>query len=102
KELTGNFGVDVVLDVSAGSIEPLVQAVEIVRPAGRIVLAGLKNRKTLEGLVADKLILKEITLEGVLSSSWGAFDKAISLLGRYENELVRLCTHAYGINDAEK
>ena len=102
KDLTGNFGVDVVLDVSAGAIEPLVQAVEIVRPGGRIVLAGLKHRRTLEGLVADKLILKEITLEGVLSSSWSAFDHAIALLGRHESELARLCTHAYGIDDAEK
>jgi alcohol dehydrogenase len=102
KELTGNFGVDVVLDVSAGAIEPLVQAVEIVRPGGRIVLAGLKKGRTLEGLVADKLILKEITLEGVLSSSWSAFDHAISLLGRYESELMQLCTHVYGIDNAEK
>lgn len=102
KDLTGNFGVDVVLDVSAGSIEPLVQAVEIVRPGGRIILAGLKNRRTLEGLVADKLILKEITLEGVLSSSWSAFDQAIPLLGRYEKELAQLCTHAYSIDNSEK
>ena len=88
--------------MSAGAIEPLVQAVEIVPPGGRIVLAGLKKGQTLEGLVADKLILKEITLEGVLSSSWSAFDHAISLLGRYERELVQLCTHVYGIDNAEK
>jgi len=73
-----------------------------LRPGGRIVLAGLKKGRTLEGLVADKLILKEITLEGVLSSSWSAFDHAISLLGRYEGELVQLCTHVYGIDNAEK
>lgn len=101
KDLTGNFGVDVVLDVSAGSVEPLLQAVEIVRPGGRIVLAGLKSRKTLENLVSDKLILKEITLEGVLSSSWSAFEHAISLLGSYQNELAQLCTHAYKIDNAE-
>jgi threonine dehydrogenase-like Zn-dependent dehydrogenase len=101
KDLTGGHGVDVVLDVSAGALDPIIQAIEIVRPGGRIILAGLKNRKRLEGLVPDKLVLKEITLEGALASSWTSFEQSIALLRRYERELIKLCTHSYSIDEVE-
>jgi threonine dehydrogenase-like Zn-dependent dehydrogenase len=74
---------------------------EIVRPGGRIVLAGLKDRKKLEGLIPDRLVMKEITLEGALASSWSSFEHAIALLGRHEGELTKLCTHSYYIDEAE-
>jgi alcohol dehydrogenase len=102
RDLTGGLGVDLFLDVSAGALDPILQAIDIVRKGGRIVLAGLKDRKRLEGLVPDMLILKEITLEGALSSSWSAFEQAISLLSRHEGDLVQLCTHAYRIGEAEQ
>lgn len=101
RELTGGYGVDVVLDVSAGALDPILQAIEIVRPGGRIVLAGLKDRKKLEGLVPDRLVMKEITLEGALASSWSSFEQSIALLGRYESELAKLCTHSYSIDDTQ-
>ncbi len=101
RDLTGGYGVDIVLDVSAGALDPILQAIEIVRAGGRIVLAGLKDRRKLDGLVPDRLVMKEITLEGALASSWSSFEHAIGLLGRYESELVKLCTHSYSIDEAE-
>ena len=101
RDLTGGYGVDLVLDVSAGALDPILQAVEMVRPGGRIVLAGLKHGKQLHGLVPDKLVMKEITLEGVLSSSWTSFEQSLALLSRHEAELVKLCTHAFTIDQAE-
>jgi len=100
-ELTGGRGADVVLDVAAGSVEPILQAVEMVRPGGSIVLAGLKSQKKIGELVPDKLVMKEISLIGALSSSWTAFEQAIPLLQRYRAELAKLCTHAYPIERAE-
>ena len=101
RDLTGGYGVDLVLDVSAGALDPIVQAIEMVRPGGRIVLAGLKDGKQLHGLVPDKVLMKEITLEGVLSSSWTAREQSLALLSRHEPELIKLCTHAFTIDQAE-
>jgi len=101
-DLTGGAGADIVLDVSAGSTEPILQAIDMVRPGGRIVLAGLKDRKTMSGLVPDRLVLKEISLEGALASSWTAFEHAISLLSQHQEKLRPLCTHSYSIDEAER
>lgn len=102
RDLTGGFGVDIMLDVSAGALQPILDGVEVVRPAGRIILAGLKDRRKLNDLVLDKLILKEIRLEGVLSSSWSSFEHALALLQQYPDEMAQICTHAYPIAEADK
>ena len=39
--LTGGHGADVVVDVSAHATEPLLQAVDMVRKGGNVVVAGL-------------------------------------------------------------
>src|SRR5262249_30325946 len=40
-ELTGGSLADVVLDVSAGAVKPILQAIDMVKRGGRVVLAGL-------------------------------------------------------------
>ena len=102
RDLTGSDGVDVVLDVSAGALQPILDGVEAVRAGGKIILAGLKDRKKLNDLVLDKLILKEIQLEGVLSSSWSSYEHSLALLQQYAGELDQVCTHSYALSDADK
>ena len=101
RELTGGRGVDLVLDVSAGAVEPIVQAVEMVRPGGTIVLAGLKGQRAVGGLIPDKLVTKEISLVGALASSWTSVERALSLLKHHGADLQKLCTHSYAIDQAE-
>jgi alcohol dehydrogenase len=101
-ELTGGAKVDIVLDVAATSTEPIVQAVEMVRPGGTIVLAGLKNFKAVEGLVTDKIVSNEIAVLGVLSSTWTATETSIAMLKSHWRELEMLCTHTYPIGEADK
>ncbi len=79
---------------SGGSVEPIVQAVDMVRPGGTIVLAGLKNQKKVGDLVTDKIVIKEISLVGALSSSWSSVEHSVVPAARYRTELPKLCTHA--------
>jgi len=99
-DITGGEGVDIVLDISAGSTEPIVQAVDMVRPGGQIVLAGLKSNKPVTGLVTDKIVWNEIRLQGVLSSDWSSMEIAIDIIDRLRDELDCLCTHTYPIEHA--
>jgi threonine dehydrogenase-like Zn-dependent dehydrogenase len=101
-ELTGGAKVDIVLDVAATSTEPIVQAVEMVRPGGTIVLAGLKNFKAVDGLVTDKIVSNEIAVLGVLSSTWTATETSIAMLKSHWRELEMLCTHTYPVGEADK
>ncbi len=100
-ELTGGFGADVILDVSAGSVEPITQAIEMARPGGTIVLAGLKNHATAPKFVPDRVVIKELNLLGVLSSSWTAVERSLSLVKQYERTLAPLCTHSHKLDKAE-
>lgn len=101
RDLTAGRGADIVLDVSAGATEPLLQAVEMVRKGGTIVVAGLKTHNALNGLYTDKLIFNEIAMLGVLSSDWSSTEKAVEILVRRWRELQVLCTHAYPVGEAE-
>lgn len=101
RDLTGGAGADIVLDVSAGATEPFIQAVEMVRAGGTVVVAGLKNQRPVGNLVTDKLILKEISMVGVLSSSWTATERSIDILRRRWKDLRALCTHGYPIERAD-
>jgi len=91
-----------VLDMSAESTEPIVQAVEIARPGGRSVLAGLKSGKPVSGLITDQIVIKELQLLGVLSSTSQSLEVAIEILKRRHAELAAICTHVYSLEDADK
>ena len=69
RQVTGGDMADVVLDISDGSTEPVLQAVELVRRGGRIVLAGLKSGKPVNGLVTDKIVAGELQVLGGFSST---------------------------------
>ena len=101
RDLTGGEGADVVVDVSAGATEPLLQAVEMVRKGGTVVVAGLKTGNALDGFHTDRLIYKEVSMLGALSSDWADTAEAIAILKARWRELAALCTHAYPIGDAE-
>ncbi len=101
-EATGGQLADVVVDVSSLATEPVTQAVEMVRPGGTVVIAGLKGSKAIPDFVSDTLITKEISLLGVLSSSWSSVEKAIDIIRRKGDVLHKLCTHHYPVEEADK
>ena len=101
RDLTGGAGADVVVDVSAGATEPLLQAVEMVRKGGTVVVAGLKTGNALDGFHTDRLIYKEVSMLGALSSDWADTAEAIAILKARWRELAALCTHAFPIGAAE-
>ncbi len=101
-ELTNGRKADVVLDVSAGAVEPIIQGIEMVRKGGTIVIAGVKTHNALNNFYTDKLLFNEISMLGVLSSDWEDTDKAVDILRNKWRELGKLCTHSYPVGEAEK
>jgi len=101
-DITGGAKVDVVIDVSTGSTEPLLQAVEMVKKGGSVVVAGLKTHNALNNFFTDKLVFGEISMLGVLSSDWEDTEQAIELLSDHWQDLQPLATHGYSISEAEK
>jgi len=100
-ELTEGRKADVVVEVSAGATQPVVDAVDMVRPGGRIVLAGLKSFKPVPNLVTDKIVINEIKVMGVLSAGWPSIEKALDILARRGNDLKPLCSHTFPLEEAD-
>lgn len=99
-EFTGGAGADVAVDVTAVATRPIVDAVEIVKPGGTIVLAGVKGSgATVEGLVPDKIVSKELTVKGLWSQDIRAFEPALRLIESRRYPLERLHTHTFGLED---
>jgi threonine dehydrogenase-like Zn-dependent dehydrogenase len=61
-EMTAGRGADVVIDAAAGATSTVVQAMEMVRRGGKVVIGGMKERKPVEGFISDWIPMRGITL----------------------------------------
>ena len=96
-EITSGKLADVVLDVSAGAVAPVIQAIDMCRRGGRIVLAGLKGKNKLNDFPVDKVVFREIQLLGVLSAGWRSTEIAIEMIERDGVQFQPLCSHSFAL-----
>jgi threonine dehydrogenase-like Zn-dependent dehydrogenase len=101
QEITNGRLADVVIDVSAVATQPIVDAVEITRPGGTIVLAGIKGRPVPQ-LNTDKLVFKSIRMQGVFTVDTAGYREAIRLIESGKVPLERMHTRTYSLDDAEE
>lgn len=100
-ELTGGRLADIVVDVTPVATQPILDAIEMVRFGGRVVLAGVKGGPT-AAIDNDRLVFKSITLQGVFTVTSPAYREAIRLLTRGGPPYHRLHTASYPLERAEE
>jgi alcohol dehydrogenase len=101
RDVTGGDMADVVLDMSAGSTEPILQALDVARMGGRVVLAGLKNGKPVSRLVTDKIVVKGLQVLGGFSSTASSLDIALDILRAHHGRLRPICSHSFALDEAD-
>ena len=101
RHLTNGRGVDRTLDVSAFATQPIIDAIELTRFGGTIVLAGLKGMKEVPGFISDKIPLKRLTIRGMLGNSSDSFAKAIDLIASGRHPLHLMHSHTLTIDDVD-
>lgn len=101
RELTDGQGADVVLDVSSYATTPVAESVDYARPGGRIVLAGTKGFKAIPDFVSDKIVLKELSIQGAIGVTSSGYRKAIALLESGRTPIAKMHTHDFALEDAE-
>jgi threonine dehydrogenase-like Zn-dependent dehydrogenase len=101
KEITGGRGADVVVDVSSYATQPVVDAMSMVRSGGRVVLAGVKGFRAVEGLVSDIIVMKEIQVMGAIGVTSTGYRSAIRLLESGRVPVEKMHTHDFDLEDAE-
>ncbi len=101
RELTGGAMADVVLDVTANATQPVVDAVDLVRPGGTIVLGGLKGTEV-PRFPSDKVVLKGITVIGARGVTADGYRDALAIIGADRFPLERMRTHTFPLAEAER
>jgi threonine dehydrogenase-like Zn-dependent dehydrogenase len=99
-ELTDGALADVVIDVVPNTAHTVVDAVELVKPRGTVVLAGMKGDVAVPGLHTDRIVLKAITLRGVLGKPSSCYTRAIRLLEAHADVLRRVHPRSYPLANA--
>ena len=91
-----------VLDVTAYATKPVADALDLVRPGGTIVLAGLKGHKPVADFVSDKIVMREITIKGALAADYDSYDRAVRLLESGKYPWAKLHTHTFPLKRVEE
>ena len=101
-EQTDGQGVDVVVDLTPYATEPVVQAIEMLRTGGTIVLAGLKGSHRIAQFDSDAIIRHQATVKGVRGVERESFVRALRLIASGRYPLERMHTHEFGLEDVER
>jgi threonine dehydrogenase-like Zn-dependent dehydrogenase len=91
---------DVVIDTTPHATESLRHAVELVRPEGHIVMAGLKHKPT-NDLATDQILMKNLTLKAALGTKPSSTIAALRTLSAGRLPYDRLYTSAVGLDEVE-
>jgi alcohol dehydrogenase len=101
RELTDGRGADVVVDATAGSVAAIPQAIEMARAGGTVVLGGLKGMHEVPGFVSDKVVLKQLRLQGVGGHDHASVAAALELIASRRFALEAMRTHVLPLEEAE-
>jgi 2-desacetyl-2-hydroxyethyl bacteriochlorophyllide A dehydrogenase len=100
RDLTDGEGVDLVVDTTPGATDPILHAIELLRPEGRLVLCGLKGRE-IAGLFTDKLIVKALQVRGAMTTTDWADVQTGRLLASGRYDWHKLHSHTFGLDEVE-
>lgn len=97
--LTNGSCADVVIDTT-GSPQALNTSIDLVRPMGTVVNAGVAGHATQARLPLDKLLRREIRLQSVYSFDSDSLRRSINLANNGNFPFEKLITHRYPLADA--
>lgn len=101
RELTDGVGADVVIDVSSYATAPITQAVDLAALGARIVLAGVKGFKPVPDFISDKVVMKELSLQGAIGVTSSGYRSAIRMIEAGRHPLETMHTHEFDLREAE-
>ncbi len=100
-EITRGKMADLVLDATGNPRGPIM-AIDLVKKKGTVILPGLYGMDREVPLVLDKIIYKEVRLQGVFSHDSESVIPAIRLAESGKYPFEDMITHRFRLEDAER
>jgi L-iditol 2-dehydrogenase len=95
KDLTQGLGADVVFECSGAEVAA-AQCLNAVRPGGRYTQMGLFGKPI--QLDFNRVVTKELRVQGVFSSNWRSWDRALRLVSQRHVRLEPLISHRFPLS----
>ncbi len=99
--LTGGRGADVVVDATS-SPAAFQTAIDLVRKQGTVVSAGLKGTHIETPVILDKIVLREVRIQGVFTHDMESVIPTIKLLESGKYAFEKMVTHRFKLSEAER
>ena len=100
---TRGDGVDAVVDTTPHATQPVIDALNLARPGGTVVLAGLKGRDNgVPAFPTDQVAMRYQTIVGVRAVDFHSFRRAIAVIEAGRGSVERLHTHRFALEDAAR
>ncbi|EHB59240.1 L-threonine 3-dehydrogenase [Mycolicibacterium rhodesiae JS60] len=100
REYTDGHGVDLVIDTVPGAVAPLHAAVEVLRPGGRLVLAGVRGADA-GSFPLEQFRVKQLSMVGVSGVTTSSVQRAVTTIAEGSYPFRELHTHIFDLADAE-
>ena len=100
-EFTGGAMADVVMDLADGAPSTVPLAVKMARRGGRVLLAGLKHGKPVDGLSSDEIVSKMLTISGGAGATPETMERAVRLLGAGRVPSKALLGDVYSMDEVD-
>lgn len=101
REETGGELADVVVDVS-GSPRAVVASVECLRPQGTLVLGGLTGSATETAMKLDRLVWKELRVQGAFTADSDAIVSTMRLVEATGFPVEDMVSHTFPLDETER
>lgn len=101
REITRGRMADIVMDTT-GNPEGAINALNLVKMDGVVILPGLYGATTKVPLLLDKVVFNEIKILGVFSHNINSVIPAIALAESRKYAIEKMVTHRFSLEEAEK
>jgi alcohol dehydrogenase len=101
KNITQGRMADLVMDVT-GNPKGCATAIDLVKKKGTVILPGLYGMDREIPLILDKIVYKEVRVQGVFSHDFRSVIPAIQLAESGKYPLEKMVTHRFPLEEAEK
>jgi len=99
KALTDGGLADQVIDTTPSATQPVVDAIDAVKPGGTVALAGFKGNEVVPDFNSDQIVLKDLDVHGSLGVYSRSYEQAIRVIESGEYPLEKMHTHTLPIDD---